>query len=57
MLSNRKFGDTRLTVSIVGLGAGQIGMTDVTETSAADVLNGALDLGITLIDTAASYGV
>ena len=57
MLSNRAFGDTGLKVSIVGLGAGQIGMSDVTETAASDVLNGALDLGITLIDTAASYGL
>lgn len=57
MLSNRKFGDTGLNVSIVGLGAGQISMTDVTETDASEVLNGALDLGITLIDTAASYGL
>ena len=47
MLSNRKFGDTGLNVSIVGVGAGQIGRTDVTETAASDVLNGALDLGVT----------
>ena len=57
MLSNRTFGDTGLNVSIVGLGAGQIGVPDVTETSASEVLNGALDLGITLVDTAASYGL
>src|SRR5664280_1278644 len=57
MLSNHKFGDTGLNVSILGLGAGQIGMTDVTETAASDVLNGALDLGVTLIYTAASYGL
>ena len=57
MLSNHKFGDTGLNVSILGLGAGQIGMTDVAETAASDVLNGALDLGVTLIDTAASYGL
>lgn len=57
MLKRRSFGDTALTVSIVGLGAGQIGESDVTEAEAAEVLNGALDLGITLIDTAASYGL
>jgi hypothetical protein len=57
MLSNQRFGDTGLTVSVLGLGAGQIGMTDVPEATASDVLNGALDLGITLIDTAASYGL
>ena len=57
MLETRPFGDTGLDVSIVGLGAGQIGESDVTERDAADVLNGALDLGVTLIDTAASYGL
>ena len=57
MLARRAFGDTGLEVSIVGLGAGQIGESDVTEAEAAAVLNGALDLGVTLIDTAASYGL
>jgi aryl-alcohol dehydrogenase-like predicted oxidoreductase len=53
----RKFGQTGLSVSIIGLGAGQIGAEEVTEAAAAEVLNGALDLGVTLIDTAASYGM
>ncbi|QDY89183.1 aldo/keto reductase [Arthrobacter sp. UKPF54-2] len=57
MLEQRPFGITGLDVSIVGLGAGQIGESDVTEAEAAEVLNGALDLGVTLIDTAASYGL
>lgn len=57
MLEQRAFGATGLEVSIVGLGAGQIGESDVTEAEAAEVLNGALDLGVTLIDTAASYGL
>ena len=57
MLERRPFGATGLDVSIVGLGAGQIGESDVTEAEAAEVLNGALDLGVTLIDTAASYGL
>ena len=57
MLNNHEFGDTGLTVSILGLGAGQIGQIDVDEADASDVLNGALDLGITLIDTATSYGL
>ena len=57
MLERRPFGDTGLEVSVVGLGAGQIGESDVTEAEAAEVLNGALDLGVTLIDTAASYGL
>lgn len=57
MLERRPFGNTGLEVSIVGLGAGQIGESEVTEAEAAEVLNGALDLGVTLIDTAASYGL
>lgn len=57
MLERRPFGKTGFNVSIVGLGAGQVGESDVTEAEAAAVLNGALDLGVTLIDTAASYGL
>ncbi|MEY9951877.1 aldo/keto reductase [Leifsonia sp. EB34] len=57
MVEQRPFGSTGFEVSIVGLGAGQIGESDVTEHDAAEVLNGALDLGVTLIDTAASYGL
>lgn len=57
MLEPRPFGNTALSVSVVGLGAGQVGEKDVTEAEAAEVLNGALDLGVTLIDTAASYGL
>ncbi|MCB5274035.1 General stress protein 69 [Arthrobacter sp. SO5] len=57
MLERRPFGATGLEVSVVGLGAGQIGESDVAEAEAAEVLNGALDLGVTLIDTAASYGL
>jgi aryl-alcohol dehydrogenase-like predicted oxidoreductase len=52
----RRFGDTGLTVSAIGLGAGQIGEADVTEAEAAEVLHTALDLGVTLIDTAHGYG-
>ena len=55
-LEQRPFGSTGLTVSAIGLGAGQIGETDVAEAEAAEVLNLALDLGITLIDTAHGYG-
>ena len=55
-MEQRSFGRTGLTVSVVGLGAGQVGEADVTDTEAAAVLQGALDLGVTLVDTAASYG-
>ncbi len=55
-MERRAFGGTGLEVSVVGLGAGQVGEADVDEARAAEVLNGALDLGVTLIDTALSYG-
>lgn len=55
-MEQRPFGGTTLDVSVVGLGAGQVGEADVTETEAAELLNGALDLGVTLVDTALGYG-
>ncbi len=44
-----------LRVSVLGLGAGQIG-GDLDESEVSALLHGALDLGVTLIDTAPSYG-
>jgi aryl-alcohol dehydrogenase-like predicted oxidoreductase len=55
-VEQRPFGGTGLSVSVVGLGAGQVGEADVTEAEAATLLNAALDLGVTLVDTALSYG-
>ncbi|MGI3781553.1 MAG: aldo/keto reductase [Janthinobacterium lividum] len=55
-MQQRPFGGTTLDVSVVGLGAGQVGESDVTEAQADALLNGALDLGVTLVDTALSYG-
>jgi aryl-alcohol dehydrogenase-like predicted oxidoreductase len=49
----RAFGNTGLKVSEVGLGAGNIGY--VSQAQAEQVLNMAIDMGVTLIDTAASY--
>ena len=57
MLEHRDFGNTGFSVSILGLGAGQIGAAAVSEEQASDVLNAALDLGVTLIDTAMTYGL
>jgi len=53
----RDFGATGLRVSILGLGAGQVGESHVSEAEASVLLNGALDLGVTLIDTARGYGL
>lgn len=57
-MEKRLFGNTGLQVSILGLGAGQVGRGDVvSEAEAERLLNGALDLGIRLIDTARAYGL
>ncbi len=51
------FGNTGLFVSRLGFGAGQIGAPSLSENEAAYVLNSALDLGVTLLDTARGYGL
>jgi aryl-alcohol dehydrogenase-like predicted oxidoreductase len=56
-MEQRPFGTTGLTVSALGLGAGQVGQDSVTEDQAARLLNGALDAGVTLLDTARGYGL
>ena len=55
-MEQRPFGSTGLTVSALGLGAGQIGEREVSDREAATLLNAALDAGITLVDTARGYG-
>jgi len=56
MILQRPYGETGLLVSVLGLGAGQIGDTRLEESGVASLLNAALDAGITLIDTARSNG-
>jgi len=56
MIHQRPYGNTGLMVSVLGLGAMQIGDTRLEESEVASLLNAALDAGITLIDTARSYG-
>jgi aryl-alcohol dehydrogenase-like predicted oxidoreductase len=51
------FGKTGLKVSALGLGAGQIGDPAQDERDIERLLLGALDAGITLIDTARGYGL
>ena len=52
----RTYGSTGLDVSPLGLGAGQLDRPGMDEAACAAFLNGALDAGVTLIDTAPSYG-
>jgi aryl-alcohol dehydrogenase-like predicted oxidoreductase len=55
-MEQRAFGATGLQVSVVGLGGGQVGERWVDEAAAERLLHDALDLGVTLIDTARDYG-
>jgi len=51
------YGNSGLEVSALGFGAGHIGSSQMSEDEAGTLLNRALDLGITLIDTARGYGL
>jgi aryl-alcohol dehydrogenase-like predicted oxidoreductase len=55
-MERRPFGKTGLDVSALGLGAGSLGGDDVTEDAAEHLLHAAVDAGVTLFDTARSYG-
>lgn len=55
-MQQRSLGTTGLTVSALGLGAGQIGQDFVTVDRAREVVDAALEVGVTLIDTARGYG-
>ncbi len=57
MESRRRFGATGLLVPPLGLGAGGLGDPALDEGEVGRLLNGALDLGATLVDTARSYGL
>lgn len=55
-METRAFGRTGLSVPALGLGAGPLGDPRVSDSEAERLLHAALDLGVTLIDTARSYG-
>jgi aryl-alcohol dehydrogenase-like predicted oxidoreductase len=52
----RALGTTGLTVSEVGLGAGPLGGDDIDDATAIALVMAAVDRGVTLIDSAPSYG-
>jgi len=56
-LDLRPFGRTGLAVPVLGFGAGHVGDPSLDEAEVGRLLHGALDLGVTLIDTARSYGL
>ena len=53
----RPFGATGLAVPPLGLGAGPVGDGSLDEAGAGRLLHGALDLGLTFVDTAPGYGL
>lgn len=53
----RNFGLSSLQVSALGFGAGHIGYDGVSQRQAHELLDRALELGITFIDTARGYGL
>src|SRR5664279_3370914 len=55
-MDKRQFGNTGLEVSAIGFGAGHIGDYNSDEKSIDKLLNTAVDLGVTLFDTARGYG-
>ena len=56
-MRTKPYGRTGLEVSVLGLGAGQIGAESLDEAQVSRLLNAALDLGVTLVDTARGYGL
>jgi aryl-alcohol dehydrogenase-like predicted oxidoreductase len=56
-MDTRPFGTTGLTVPRLGFGAGHVGDPALEEAEVGRLLQGALDLGVTLFDTARSYGL
>jgi aryl-alcohol dehydrogenase-like predicted oxidoreductase len=56
-MRRRPLGTTGLEVPVLGLGAGSLGEEDLPEPAVEELLLTALDLGITLIDSARSYGL
>jgi aryl-alcohol dehydrogenase-like predicted oxidoreductase len=55
-MQTRRFGTSGLEVPVLGLGAGQLGDPSSSDDDVRRLLHGAVDLGVTLIDTARSYG-
>jgi aryl-alcohol dehydrogenase-like predicted oxidoreductase len=56
-MEKRKFGKNGPEVTIIGLGAGHIGLDSQDEREIEKFLNTILDLGINFIDTARAYGL
>lgn len=56
-MRTRSLGCSGIEVSVLGLGAGPLGDVTLSDADAERLLLGAIDRGVTFIDTARSYGV
>jgi aryl-alcohol dehydrogenase-like predicted oxidoreductase len=56
-VEKRILGSSGIEVSILGYGAGNLGNPGLSEQEAIELLHAVLDSGVTLIDTARSYGL
>ena len=54
-MERRAFGKTDMEVSVLGFGGSEIGFREVAPATVAELLNGALDTGLNVIDTAECY--
>jgi aryl-alcohol dehydrogenase-like predicted oxidoreductase len=54
-MEKRTFGKTDMKVSVLGFGGAEIGFEQATPEAVAQLLNGALDAGLNVIDTAECY--
>jgi aryl-alcohol dehydrogenase-like predicted oxidoreductase len=52
----RELGRTGVSLSVLGVGGGRLGLTQAGDDGAAAILDRALELGVNYIDTATSYG-
>lgn len=57
MIEKRPYGQSGFSVSALGLGAAQLGDPALDDGDAARLLHAAIDAGVSLLDTAPSYGV
>ncbi|MBX9685709.1 MAG: aldo/keto reductase [Candidatus Obscuribacterales bacterium] len=54
-MEKRKYGNTDMTVSVLGFGGAEIGFQGASPKAVSELLNNALDAGLNVIDTAECY--